>query len=311
MFSRFEALENFNKEDQKQLEDSKVAVVGLGATGSVIAEHLARHGISLVVIDRDYLEPKDIYSSSIYKPRQCEKAMPKAIAAEKELEIFTDIESKVESLNPENIDILKDVDLILDGTDNLETRFLINEYSKKENIPWIYTAAIGQEGYSMLYDSKCFNCVFEKVGAGSLETCETAGILREVSTIAGSRSAEKAIKYLAGKTVLEKLETTSGETFGVENKGCNVCENKKYTSLESNRSTVAVCGKNKYQLNRDVNETGLDRLRKIGEKIADNDYLLRVSIDGREITVFDSGRIILEAQDKGHAETVVSEILGV
>jgi len=113
MFSRFEALENFNKEDQKQLEDSKVAVVGLGATGSVIAEHLARHGISLVVIDRDYLEPKDIYSSSIYKPRQCEKAMPKAIAAEKELEIFTDIESKVESLNPENIDILKDVDLIL------------------------------------------------------------------------------------------------------------------------------------------------------------------------------------------------------
>jgi adenylyltransferase/sulfurtransferase len=163
----------------------------------------------------------------------------------------------------------------------------------------------------MLFDSKCFNCVFEKVGAGSLETCETAGILREVSTIAGSRSAEKAIKYLAGKTVLEKLETTSGETFGVENKGCNVCENKKYTSLESNRSTVAVCGKNKYQLNRDVNETGLDRLRKIGEKIADNAYLLRVSIDGREITVFDSGRIILEAQDKGHAETVVSEILGV
>jgi len=150
MFSRFEALENFNKEDQKQLEDSKVAVVGLGATGSVIAEHLARHGISLVVIDRDYLEPKDIYSSSIYKPRQCEKAMPKAIAAEKELEIFTDIESKVESLNPENIDILKDVDLILDGTDNLETRFLINEYSKKR----ISLGFIPQQ--SVKKDIQCF-----------------------------------------------------------------------------------------------------------------------------------------------------------
>jgi len=311
MFSRFETLENFSKKDQKQLESSKIAVVGLGATGSVIAEHLARHRVELVLIDRDYLEPKDIYSSSIYKPGQCENAIPKAVAAQKELENFTKIKSKVESLNPENIELLEDVDLILDGTDNLETRFLINEYSKKENIPWIYTAAIGQEGYSMLFDKKCFNCVFEKVGAGSLETCETAGILREVSTIAGSLSAQKAVKYLTGKTVLETLHKVSGEEFEVENRGCKVCEDRKYNSIGSNRSTVALCGKNKYQLEVEVSENGLKRLKHTGDIIADNEYLLRVCLDGREITVFNSGRIILEARDKGHAETVVSEILGV
>lgn len=311
MFSRFNALENFSENDQKQLEDSKVAVVGLGATGSVIAEHLARHGVKLLLIDRDYLEPKDAYSSSIYRLKQCGNAMPKSVAAEEQLEDFTEVESKVESLNPENIDILKDTDLILDGTDNLETRFLMNEYSKKENIPWIYTAAIGEEGYSMFIESNCFNCIFEKVGAGSLETCETAGILREVSTIVGSKSAEKSVNYLTGKEVSETLETVSGESFEVEKSGCKVCEDSSYPHLESNRSTVAVCGENKYQLEKDIEEEALDRLRETGEIIADNSYLLRVSIDGREITVFDSGRIILQARDKGHAETVVSEVLGV
>ncbi len=311
MFSRFEVLENFSKEDQSQLKDSKVAVVGLGATGSVIAEHLARHGVNLLLIDRDYLEPNDVYSSSIYKPEQCDKALPKALAAEKHLEEFTDVESRVESLNPENVNLLDDVDLILDGTDNLETRFLINEYSKKENIPWIYTAAIGEEGYSMFFDNKCFSCVFDKVGAGSLETCENAGILREISTIAGSKSAEKAVKYLTGKHVEEKLETVSGESFDVENAGCEVCEDGSYPHLESERSTVAVCGKNKYQLDKEIGEDAMNRLRETGDIIADNDYLLRVSVEGREITAFESGRIILQAQDKGHAETVLSEILGI
>lgn len=311
MFSRFKALENFKEQDQRQLQDSKVAVIGLGATGSVIAEHLARHGVKLILIDRDYLEPNDTYSSSTYRPDQCEEALPKALAAGEQLEDFTEVESIVESLNSENIDILNNADLIIDGTDNLETRFLINEYSKKENIPWVYTAAIGEEGYSMFIETNCFSCVFEKVGAGSLETCETAGILREVSTIAASKSAAKAVKYLTEKDVSEKLETVSGESFEVESTGCEVCEGGSYSHLDSGRKTVAVCGKNKYQVNRNIGKDAVDRLRESGDIIADNDYLLRVSVDGREITAFESGRIILQARDKGHAETILSEILGV
>lgn len=311
MFSRFKTLENFSEEDQNRLEESKVAIVGIGATGSVMAEHLARHGVNLLLIDRDYLESNDVYSSNLYSKEHCKEAIPKAVAAEEQLEEFTEMESRVESLNSENINILDNFDLILDGTDNLETRFLINEYSKKENIPWIYTAAIGEEGYSMLFETNCFNCIFEEVGAGSLETCETAGVLREISTIAASKTAEKAVKYLTGKEVSEKLETVSGESFEVENSGCEICEDCSYPHLESGRSTVAVCGENKYQVEKKIEEKTKDKLRALGEVIADNNYLLRVNLDGREITVFDSDRIIVEARNKGHAETVVSEILGV
>lgn len=311
MFSRFKALENFSETDLKKLKNSKVAVIGLGATGSVIAEHLARHGVELLVIDRDYLEPNDVYSSNIYKPKQCENAIPKAVAAEKYLEKFTKVETHIESLNPENTGILKEVDLILDGTDNLKTRFLIDEYSQKEDIPWIYTAAIGEKGYSMFFQNQCFNCVFERVSAGSLETCETAGILREVSTVAASKSVEKAVKYLSGKNVSESLETVSGESFEVESNGCKICEEDNYSYLNSDRKTVAVCGENKYQLEREIDEEALERLKETGEIIADNNYLLKVSIDERTLTAFNSGRIILEARDKGHAENMVSEILGV
>lgn len=311
MFSRFKALENFTEEDQEELKESKVAVVGLGATGSVIAEHLARHGVDLLLIDRDYLEPNDVYSSNLYTPGQCEEALPKAVAAERELEAFTEVESKVESLNPGNIGVLEEVDLVMDGTDNLETRFLLSEYSEREGVPWIYTAAIGEEGYSMLFNRKCFSCVFEDVGAGSLETCETAGILREASTIAASISARKAVRYLAGKDVNERLDTVSGESFDVETEGCEVCQNGSYPHLESERETVAVCGENKYQLQKELDEQGFERLKEMGEVIADNSYLLRVSVEDREVTAFESGRIILEARDRGHAEAFVSEILGV
>jgi len=311
MFSRFKALENFSEKDQRQLENAKAAVIGLGATGSVIAEHLARHGVELLLIDRDYLEPNDVYSSNLYTPEQCEKAIPKAVAADRRLGKITSVESRVESLNPENISTLDQVDIILDGTDNLQTRFLINEYSDRESVPWIYTAAIGEKGYSMFFDQKCFNCIFEEIKAGAIETCETAGILREISTIAASKSVEKAVKYLTEKNVEEELENTQGENFKVENKGCEVCEKSNYPHLESGRETVAVCGENKYQLEIETGEEAFDRLRDVGEIIADNDYLLRVSVDGREITAFESDRMILQADDKGHAETVVSEVLGV
>lgn len=312
MYSRFKALKGFGDEELEKLRNSKVAVIGLGATGSVIAEHLARHGIPLLIVDRDYLEPNDVYSSNIYAPKQCEEALPKAVAAKEYLGKFAKIEAEVESLKPENIGKLEDVDLIIDGSDNLETRFLINEFSQRENIPWIYTAAIGQEGYSMFFDSKCFSCVFENVSAGSLETCETAGILREASTIAASITAEKAVKYLAGKDLDESLDTVSGENFSVESSGCEICGGESYPRLNSSSQTVAVCGENKYQVEKEINDEAFERLKNQADRIlVQNSYLLRASIDDRELTAFESGRIILEAEDKGHAEAVVSEILGI
>lgn len=310
MYSRFKALENFSEKELEKLQNSKVAVVGLGATGSVIAEHLARHSVELLLVDRDYLEENDVYSSMVYTPEQCQNSMPKAVAAEEYLSQFTEVESAVESIHPGNISMLDDVDLILDGTDNMKTRFLLNEYSKKTGTPWIYTAALAEQGFSMLFNSECFNCVFEQVSAGELETCETAGVLREVSTRAASKSAETAVKYLTGKDVEEKLWRADGQTFNVETTGCKVCENGEFAELESSRGVEAVCGENKYQVQVEFNEDVLESLREAGKVKAENDYLTRVEVKGREIVLFRSGRAIVQAEDRGHAESVFSEVVG-
>jgi len=311
MYSRFEALSNFGEEELRKLKDSKAAIIGLGATGSVIAEHLARHSIELLVVDRDYLEMNDLYSSNIYTPEDCENSLPKALAAKNYLEKFTEVQAEIESLNPENTRLLEGVDLIIDGTDNMETRFLINEFSKKNNIPWIYTSVLGEKGYSMFFNDNCFSCIFEKLSAGSLDTCEVSGVLRETSTISASITAQKAVKYLSGKEVSEKLDTTDGQSFEVEKPGCEVCRGEDYPHLNSERKTVAVCGENKYQLEKELSPEAFEKVKSQGEIVSENKYVLRVKIDGRSIALFSSGRVILEAKDRGHAESLLSEIVGV
>lgn len=311
MYSRFKALQNYSTEDLEKLQNSTVAVVGLGATGSVIADNLARHGVNLIVIDRDYLEPNDCYSSSIYTPEQCEEAIPKAKAMEEKLSEHTNVKALVESLNPENADILEEADLIMDGTDNLETRFLISEYSQREEKPWIYTSAIGEKGYSMFFQDKCFNCVFQDIKAENLETCETAGIMREVSSISASQSSMKAVKFLTGKEVKEELETVNGESFSVEDSDCPVCRGENYPHLNSERTTTSICGENKYQVEKKISETTFQKIKEQADSFTENEYLIRAELNGRTATFFRDGRAIIEAKDRGHAEAIYSETVGV
>jgi molybdopterin/thiamine biosynthesis adenylyltransferase len=309
MRSRFEALRG--EGELENLEGSEAAVVGLGATGSVMAEHLARHGVDLLLIDRDYLEENDLYSSSLYAREQVERGLPKAEAAKQELSQFTDVEAKVASLDPGSISVLEGADIILDGTDNLETRFLIDEHSRKTGTPWIYTAAIAEKGYSMLFDTNCFSCLFDEVEAGSLGTCETEGIMREISSMAASRSALKAVNFLAGHEPDESLDVVpSGESLEVESKGCKVCQDGSYPHLEAGKSVESVCGEEKYQLERDIDDRAFERLRELGEVVADNEYLTRVEVEGRSFALFRSGRAIVEARDRGHAEARFDELLG-
>lgn len=312
MYSRFKALKSFDEEDLDALQNSSVAVVGLGATGSVIAEHLARHGVNLIIIDRDYLEPNDCYSSNLYPPEECEQMLPKAEVAAEKLGEFTEVRSEPISLNPENVSILDDADIVLDGTDNMETRFLIDEYCAKNGKPWIYTAALGEKGYSMAFDSKCYSCVFEEVSAGTVGTCETDGILREVSTIAASISARKAVNYLTGKELDERLDAVHlDESFEVESSKCDVCRGDSFPHLESERSISSVCGENKYEIRREIPEEALERIKTLGEDVEQNSYLVRALVDGHEFVAFRSGRAIIEAEDRGHAEELFAEVVGV
>jgi molybdopterin/thiamine biosynthesis adenylyltransferase len=309
MYSRFTALKNHSKEDQEKLEDSTAAVIGLGATGSAIAENLARHGVNLILIDRDYLEEKDAYSSSLYTLEQCRKSLPKAEAAEENLQEFTEVESYSISLSPENLEKISSADVILDGTDNLETRQLINDYSKREDIPWIYTAAIAERSYSMPFIDKCFNCIVQK--PEKVATCETDGILREVAQAAAARSSQKAVKFLTEKNINEELELVEeGRALDVESSGCEVCRTESFPHIQREKSTAQVCGAGKFQLQKDFSRSRIESL-EVGDKIAENDFLVRLEYEGREATFFDSGRVVVEAEDKGHAEALVSEIAGI
>lgn len=282
MYSRFEALQKY---DLDKLQESTVAVVGLGATGSVIAEHLARHGINLVLIDRDYLEMNDLYSSNLYSRKQCEKALPKVKAVEDRLSDLTEVESYITDLNEDKTDIL-DSDLIIDGTDNIETRYIIERYSKEKGIPWIYTAALGEKGFSIFLQDKCLKCIFKNVRPK--ESCETNGIMREISSMAASASTMKAVKYLSGLEVEEKLETIP-EMESFELGECNCGD------VEAEASQI--CGENKYQVYGDKNPEDFK-----GDEIASNKYLRRINLEGNVITVFNSGRAIIEARSLEDAE---------
>ena len=311
MHSRLKALENLEENQIKNLKNSTVAVIGLGATGSVIAESLARYGINLKIFDRDYLEENDLYSSGLYTKEQAENSIPKAQALEDELSKFTQIEKHVESLNAGNIKALDDVDLIIDATDNMETRFLIDEYCQKNNKPWIYTAALAGQGYSMLFEEKCFNCVFKQVRPNKLGTCRTEGIVRDVAALAAHRSSLKAFEYLTREEVEEELDVVpQGESLGVEASGCKVCEDGEYERMNSGEKVSSVCGENKYQINAELTEQAFEKLRSQGEVVVENEFILRSRVDGKEFVLYKSGGALLEAKDRGHAEARFSEIVG-
>lgn len=312
MHSRLKALKNLEDEQIQQLQDSKVAVIGLGATGSVIAESLARYGVKLKIFDRDYLEENELYSSGLYTKEECEKSVPKAEALQKKLSELTDVEKHVESLNAGNVKALDEADLVIDATDNMETRFLLDEYCQKNDEAWIYTAALAGQAYSMFFDEKCFNCVFKQVRPGKLGTCRTEGIVRDVAAIAAHRSSLKAFRFLTGQEVDEKLALVpQGETLEVEASGCEVCEQGSFSRIDSDERVSSVCGENKYQVNAEVSDEAFDRLKEEGEIVADNEFILRAKVDGKEFALYRSGGALLEAEDRGHAEARFSEIVGI
>ena len=284
MHSRFEAL---GKYDLDKLQNSTAAVIGLGATGSVIAEHLARHGVNLILVDRDYLEMNDLYSSNLYSKNQCEASLPKAKAAEEKLRDLTEIEAFIENLDSENLDLLENADIVLDGTDNLETRLLIDDYCSRNDRPWIYTAALGERGFSMFVEDECFRCTFEKLNPSS--SCQRNGVMREISSIAASKSSMKAVRFLSGLEVDEKLEMIpSGKSFQVE--ACN-CDSNEDIEVSS------VCGDGKYQVFGDKRPEEFT-----GEVLKSNEYLKRIEFEGSELTVFESGRAIVHAPSREAAE---------
>jgi adenylyltransferase/sulfurtransferase len=295
-YSRQEALIGGNA--QKVLGKKTAAVVGVGAIGTVTAELLARAGVNLILIDRDVVELNNLQRQMLYT--EADVGMPKAVVAGKALyKINSEIKiiGYSEDLTYENFSILNKADIVLDCTDNFETRFLINDYCMKKRMPWIYAAGIRNVGTVMnfLPGNTCFRCIFKN--ARGVETCETAGVLNSTTTAVGSLQVSNAIKILLGKKVgtdMIRIDVWHNSMIKVKVKkrsSCLACHGKyEYLSGERGSKAVKLCGRNTYQIKGPKHKA----FRKINEKVS----------------VFQDGRALIKANSEKEARSIYSKFVG-
>ena len=205
-YSRQSRFAGIGAEGQQRIQNSRAVIVGCGALGSVQAEALARAGVGwLRIIDRDYVEYSNLQRQFLFDEADAAASLPKAVAAERRLKLINsgiEIDAAVADLVPSNAgDLLGDADLILDATDNFETRYLINDFSINRRIAWIYGAAVGSYGLTMTVlpgDSPCLRCLYPDPPAGAQPTCETTGVISAVTLAVSALQVGDALKILSG-----------------------------------------------------------------------------------------------------------------
>ena len=333
-YSRQKVLRHIGPEGQEKLGKSRVAIVGMGALGSVQANLLARAGVGyLKLIDRDTVEMNNLQRQVLYTERDASENTPKAFAAAQRLrEVNSEItiEEVISDLNGGNAEtLLSDVDLVLDATDNMETRDLINEVCVKHRIPWIYGGALESEGMTMniLPDGPCFACMTGRnnhAGAAETRTCSTVGVLNTLTSIVGSIQCTEALKILLGSPEVRKtllyLEIWDNEIREIateKNPRCPVCGRGEYWYLNHNAGIKATgfCGKDAVQV---VPENGArPDLALMKEKLAPlgTVKLTRFCLDfeGKEASfqLYPDGRAVIRHVDsEGKAKSVYTEYIG-
>ncbi len=312
------------KAGQERLLSARVAIIGCGANGSVMANTLARAGVgSLVIVDRDFVELHNLQRQMLFDEDDVARGTPKAIAAAQKLRRVNStirIEGLVSDVNAENIeDLIAGATLVMDGTDNFETRFLINDACVKHRVPWVYAGAVASYGMTLTIvprETACLRCVFPREPApGSMPTCDTAGVLAPIVNVLASIASMEAIKYLAGAgtrnagIINVDLWDNSFDQFAIARREeCPTCGKNQYDYLSGARHgarTALLCGRNAVQINpghgHALNlQTLAERLRGTG-KVSVNEYLLRLELDANEITVFPDGRAIIKGTDDATA----------
>ncbi len=318
------------EEGQRRIRAARVAIVGCGALGSVQAEALARAGVGhLRLIDRDIVELGNLQRQFLFDESDAREAAPKAAAAARRLaQINSDValEPVVADLTPSNAaELLENLDLILDGTDNFETRYLINDAAVRHSVPWIYGAAVGSYGLKLAIlpgSTACFRCVYPDPPQGAQPTCESAGVLGAVTaTIAALQTAD-ALKILSGNPIVARLTTVdvwSGEIRQLHpparDPSCPCCVLRQFAYLDgSRRAPISLCGRNAVQIHERARPVDLQELARSLSTLAPvraNEFALRVTLDPYELTVFPDGRAIVKGTtDIGLARSLYARYIG-
>lgn len=322
-------------EGQKRLLESTVAIIGCGAIGSVVANNLTRAGIGrILIVDRDFVEMNNLQRQMLFD--EDDIGTPKAIAAADKLRRVNsdvEIEAIVKDLNHTNAEkVVSGVDLVLDGTDNMQTRFLINDVCVKNEIAWIYAGAVGTQGMTMSIipgTTPCFRCFLPDVPEpGSLQTCDTIGVLNTIPGIIASIESTEAIKILLGKKGITNVESNLivydawSNTFEnmamMRDKGCRCCVEHKFDFLNAEKEEIitSLCGRNAIQITpADANEILLDDLASKLERLGDvryNKFILIFKTGREEISIFKDGRAIIKGtDDEKIARSLYARYIGV
>ena len=329
-FSRQIRFSGVGERGQQRLLDACVAIVGCGALGSFHAGALARAGVGrLRIIDRDYVELSNLQRQWLFEESDAREALPKAVAAARRLALINSgvhVESAVADLTPSTAqELLGEVDLILDGTDNFETRYLINDYAVSQGVPWIYGAAVGSYGISMAVvpgETACLKCVYPEPPGGAQPTCETAGVLGAITSLIASWQVAEAMKILCGESSSRKITTVdvwSGEMRQIvqpqRDSRCVCCGLGDFSHLSDRRRVpVSLCGRNAVQIHERSRPIDLRdlaaRLTPLGAVRA-NEFALRFEDPPYLLTVFPDGRVIVKGTtDVGVARSVYARYIG-
>lgn len=337
-YSRQVLFPGIGAEGQRRLASRSVAIIGVGATGAATAGLLARAGIGrLTLVDRDFVEPSNLQRQVLFDEEDAQAALPKAEAARRHIARFnSEVEAvaQIADLVPGNVDaLLRDAEIVLDCTDNFETRYLLNDFCVREGKPWIYAAAVGAYAATMnilpqeidsAAPTACLACIFPAAPQGNVETCDTAGILSTAVNFAASLQSTEALKFLTGQAhrmrrTLLSFDLWTGDrgeiSAGKPRAGCEVCQGRmfRYAAGEG-RPHITLCGRNSVQIHehhRPVDLQALhDRLAPLGA-VRSNGLLLRFERPPHSITVFPDGRALVQGTtDVGLARSLYARFIG-
>jgi len=320
-------------EGQERFGAAAVVLVGCGAIGAAAAQLLVRAGIGrLRILDRDFVETSNLQRQSLFDEADAAQALPKAVAAERKLRAINSdaqVEGWIADLSPKNaVELLGGFPLILDGTDNFETRFLVNDFAVKSNTPWIYAAAVASYGLTMTIrpgQTPCLSCLLEASNrAGLEETCDTIGVLGSIVSLIASLEVTEALKILAGRSDalhgrLVSCDVWSGrfQSIGAErNPTCRTCARKEFPYLEGQAQPhITMCGRDSVQIHERGRMLDLqalqERLAPTIHDVRQNGFLLRFRIPPYEMTVFTDGRAILKGtKDPAVARSLYAKYIG-
>ena len=329
-YSRQILFQGIGETGQRNILDARIAIVGCGALGSFQAGALARAGAGFLrIIDRDSVELSNLQRQWLFEESDARDAITKAVAAARAISRINSgvtVDAVVADVTAANIDdLLADVALVLDGTDNFETRYLMNDYCIDRGRPWVYGAAVGSYGITMAVvpgKTACLKCVYPEPLRGAQPTCETAGVLGSITAAIASLQVSAALRILCGQEAVRKITTVdvwSGEIRQIAQPGpdaqCVACGRREFVHLNARtRTPISLCGRNAVQLHELGRPLDLEdlagRLLPLGP-VRYNDFALRFETPPYELTVFPDGRVIVKGTtDIGVARSVYARYIG-